>query len=234
MTKFLYVTDVHGTVKVYETMFELAKARDIDFIVFGGDITTGINPSGQKFFLQFYLLPRLREFRKQVKKPVFIMMGNDDFSSNSPMLRKADKLKSALLLHRKSCRLDGFAIAGYPYINPTPFLLKDWEKTEDEIYRELRAMSARLDMCRTMFVFHAPPLGTELDMLHNGEHRGSEAVRRFIEDMQPLLTLHGHIHESPQVSGSIKQRLGRTLCVNPGNAKIISVELETLKIKKVF
>ena len=234
MTKFLYVTDVHGTVNVYEAMFELARARDIDFLVIGGDITTGINPNGQKFFLQFYLLPRLKEFKKQVKKPIFIMMGNDDFSSNFSLLKKAGKLKTAMVLHKKFYAVNGFRIAGYPYINPTPFLLKDWEKTEEEIYGELRAMSARLDMDRTVFVFHAPPLGTELDMLHNGEHRGSEAVRRFIEDMQPLLTLHGHIHESPQVSGSIKQRLGRTLCVNPGNAKIISVELETLKIKKVF
>ncbi|MCX6818259.1 MAG: metallophosphoesterase [Candidatus Aenigmarchaeota archaeon] len=233
MTKILYVTDVHGIVKVYERVFELARASDIDAIVFGGDITSGVNPSGQAFFLQFYLTPRLKEFKKQAKKPVFIMMGNDDFEANFKILKKAGKLRTAMLLHRKSYRHKEWTIAGYPYINPTPFLLKDWEKTEEEIYTELKAMSSRLDMEKMIFVFHAPPLGTKLDMLHNGEHKGSEAIRRFIEDAQPMLTLHGHIHESPGVSKSMKQKIGRTLCVNPGNAKIISIDLGTLAIKVI-
>jgi len=234
MTKLLYVTDVHGTVNVYEAMFELARAKDIDFIVFGGDITTGINPNGQKFFLQFYLLPRLKEFKKQVKKPVFIMMGNDDFSSNFALLKKAGKLKTAMILHKKFYTIDGFRIAGYPYINPTPFLLKDWEKTEEEILEELRKMSENAEPRRTIYAFHAPPYGTKLDMLYNGQHRGCEAIRQFIEESQPLLTLHGHIHEAPQVSRSMTDKIGKTLCVNPGNAKIIAIELETLRMKEVF
>jgi len=233
MTKLLYVTDVHGTIKTYERMFEMAKADDVEFIVFGGDITSGMNPSGQAFFLKFYLLPRLREFRKAVKKPVFIMMGNDDFASNFKLLKKAGKLRTAVILHRKFYKMGGFTVAGYPHINPTPFLLKDWEKTEEEIYSELSIMSKRMDADRTVFVFHAPPFGTKLDMLRNGEHKGSVAIRRFIEDTQPLVTLHGHIHESPQVSGQMKQKIGRTLCLNPGNARIISIDLESLKIKRM-
>jgi Icc-related predicted phosphoesterase len=43
-------------------------------------------------------------------------------------------------------------------------------------------------------------------------------VRAFIEQHQPPLTLHGHIHESPAVSGSYADRIGRTLCVNPGQS----------------
>jgi uncharacterized protein len=41
---------------------------------------------------------------------------------------------------------------------------------------------------------------------------GSRAVRQAIEEYQPLLSLHGHIHESP---GSV--RIGRTVAVNPGS-----------------
>ena len=41
-------------------------------------------------------------------------------------------------------------------------------------------------------------------------HVGSIAVRRFIESRQPLLTLHGHIHESARLSGSWRDRIGRT------------------------
>ena len=53
-------------------------------------------------------------------------------------------------------------------------------------------------------------------MLFNGEHIGSAAIRRWIERHQPLLTLHGHIHESPHQSGSFYDLIGMTVVVNPG------------------
>jgi len=45
-------------------------------------------------------------------------------------------------------------------------------------------------------------------------HVGSIAVKRFIEERQPLLTLHGHIHESARLSGEWKIQIGRTVCIN--------------------
>jgi Icc-related predicted phosphoesterase len=53
-------------------------------------------------------------------------------------------------------------------------------------------------------------------VLFNGEHIGSRAIRRWIERHQPLLTLHGHIHESPKQSGSFFDRIGSTVVINPG------------------
>ncbi len=69
---------------------------------------------------------------------------------------------------------------------------------------------------RTVAVVHCPPYGTVCDLLLNREHIGSRALRRWIERHQPLLTLHGHIHESPWVSGAFCQRLGATTVVNGG------------------
>ena len=69
---------------------------------------------------------------------------------------------------------------------------------------------------RTIAVMHCPPYNTRCDVLLNGEHIGSRAIRRWIERTQPLLTLHGHIHESPKMSGSFFDRLGGTVVVNPG------------------
>lgn len=65
-------------------------------------------------------------------------------------------------------------------------------------------------------VMHGPPFGTALDRLYDGRSAGSKAVRAFIQKNQPLLSLHGHIHESPAVSGTFVERIGRTLSVNPG------------------
>lgn len=69
---------------------------------------------------------------------------------------------------------------------------------------------------RTVAVVHSPPFGTVCDLLLNREHIGIRALRRWIERRQPLLTMHGHIHESPWVSGKFCQRLGATTIVNAG------------------
>lgn len=233
MVKFIYVTDLHGMTEVYEKAFELAAAKDVDFLVFGGDITSGATPRCQRFFLEFYLIRRLKEFRKKTGKPVFIMMGNDDFALNFPMLRKAGRDKIVRVFNRSFYRLSGMAVVGYPFVNPTPFLLKDWEKSEDEIAKDLNKLAKNIGPGKAVYIFHAPPYGTKLDIMFNGEHKGSEAVRKFIEKAQPLLTLHGHIHESCKVSGCIKQRIGKTLCVNPGNARIISVNLGNMEITEM-
>jgi Icc-related predicted phosphoesterase len=71
-----------------------------------------------------------------------------------------------------------------------------------------------------VFLFHTPPFETSLDRAATDDktvdhvpldlHVGSIAVRRFIEARQPLVTLHGHIHESARLTGSWRYRLGRT------------------------
>lgn len=67
------------------------------------------------------------------------------------------------------------------------------------------------------FVAHAPPYDTRLDRLPGIDHPvGSRAIRTFIEAHAPACGLHGHIHESPQVTGDYMDRIGATLCVNPG------------------
>ena len=68
----------------------------------------------------------------------------------------------------------------------------------------------------TIAVIHCPPYGTRCDVLFNRQHIGSRALRDWIERHQPILALHGHIHESPHMSGAFADRVGRTVVVNPG------------------
>ncbi len=81
------------------------------------------------------------------------------------------------------------------------------------------ALLARSSLAaRTIYVTHTPPYQTVLDMTHRREkHLGSRALRSFITQHQPLLTLHGHIHESPQISGQYATQIGATWAVNPGH-----------------
>lgn len=88
------------------------------------------------------------------------------------------------------------------------------------------------DAAHTIAVVHCPPYQTRCDVLYDGRSIGSHDVRRWIERRQPLLTLHGHIHESPKLSGSFFDRVGATLVVNPGcdgrRSHLVFIDLERL------
>jgi Icc-related predicted phosphoesterase len=115
-------------------------------------------------------------------------------------------------------RRDGFRSSAGGRSYPFSFVGKEREETMagalDAIGRALQGA----DPARTICMFHGPPHGTALDQLHGRVHVGSRATRRFLEAFQPALALHGHIHESPDVSGAFADRIGGTLCVNPGQS----------------
>ncbi|HUI82655.1 MAG TPA: metallophosphoesterase [Candidatus Binatia bacterium] len=92
------------------------------------------------------------------------------------------------------------------------------------IQQDLAALANDDVLADAIFLMHAPPYATPLDRAAlDGKqcdhvpldvHVGSIAVRRFIEQRQPLLTLHGHVHESTRLTGEWKTRIGRTICIN--------------------
>jgi uncharacterized protein len=98
---------------------------------------------------------------------------------------------------------------------------------------DLEALAALSDPARTVYVTHSPPYGTTLDVMHGRTHIGSPALKAFIIARQPPLTLHGHVHESPELTGSIIDRIGRTLSVNPGASRAtlhaVLVDLDALE-----
>ncbi len=78
------------------------------------------------------------------------------------------------------------------------------------------------DLSKSLFLFHSPPSDTALDLIYSKDitgksvqsHVGSIAIRRFIEKNQPLITMHGHIHESSEISGMWMDKIGSTYCYN--------------------
>jgi Icc-related predicted phosphoesterase len=135
------------------------------------------------------------------------------------------------------------------WANRTPFD-SPRECDEEELYRKLKAVAERVrDPSRAIFCIHVPPYQTAIDeapqldenrrpVIHMGRPvmipAGSKAVRRIIEEYQPLLSLHGHIHESPGFA-----RIGRTQCLNPGSEygegifKGFLVEVEGSRIRRL-
>lgn len=88
------------------------------------------------------------------------------------------------------------------------------------IKQDLEDLTSNESLEDSIFLFHSPPYKTELDradldnLMIDGVpadvHVGSIAIRQFIESRQPLLTLHGHIHEAPQLTGKWRSRIGQT------------------------
>jgi len=87
------------------------------------------------------------------------------------------------------------------------------------------------DLSKAILVTHAPPSGMGLGVVGSaGGDVGSAAVAQWIDDHQPLLTLHGHIHESPDISGTHTTRRGRTICHQPGQRAPMGLTLSIVTI----
>ena len=83
------------------------------------------------------------------------------------------------------------------------------------IAQALATLAEESDPQQTIYVCHTPPFNTALDNMPRGRHVGSKALRAFIEQHAPPLTLHGHIHESPEISGRYAVQLGATWSITP-------------------
>jgi len=257
--KILYTADLHGNKDFYNKLIVKAKDAEIKAMVIGGDLcprrarTLEESINYQKEFLEKFLIPEL----KTIKKDIFFIMGNDDFRVNETILiEQNDNLK---YIHKKRFNLSSKNIVGYGFVNPTPFRLKDWEKFEDgrqersqqmhdyeirtvekeegTIKEDLNNFIKLSNPKKTIYVMHAPPFDTKLDVIREGTHVGSKAIRSFIEEQQPFLTLHGHIHESPKMSGSYTDKIGKTICINIGSSypenklNCIVIDINNLDVK---
>jgi uncharacterized protein len=101
-------------------------------------------------------------------------------------------------------------------------------RQRETIEEDLNRLRAASEPGRTIYLMHSPPFATTLDQIEGGRAAGSRSIRRFIEENQPLLTLHGHIHEAPEISGSYQDRIGKTLCVNPGQFTGAKMQLHAI------
>jgi len=155
---------------------------------------------------------------KKVQK-IFVTGGNDDPFAVDDVLEASE---SFIYCHNKVVEVADHEMLCTGYANMTPWKLPR-DTTEEHLAQIIDDLASQVkDMSNAIFNIHVPPYNSKLDeapkltedMKAKAEFVpvGSTAVRDAIERYQPLLGLHGHIHES---RGAIS--IGRTLCVNPGS-----------------
>jgi uncharacterized protein len=147
---------------------------------------------------------------------------NDDIFELDPIIAAAERVE---LVEQNTIAFDGFSMVSTGWANPTPWNTFR-ELPEDQLRARIDDLLAEVpDRRRSIFNFHAPPYGSNLDnapkldaamrYVSGGQALvpvGSHAVRDAIVEYGPVLSLHGHIHEG---RGAVK--IGRTLAVNPGS-----------------
>lgn len=160
------------------------------------------------------------------KTRVLVTPGNDDIEEIDDVLRRYES--RGILCHlNQPVSVGAHEVITLDYTNLTPWHTPR-EVPESKLHVKIEECVRQLVRPeRAIFNFHCPPIKTKLDLAPelNGDlkpvvgvgatsltHVGSSAVRAAIERHQPLLGLHGHVHESPG-----EDRIGRTLCLNPGS-----------------
>lgn len=93
---------------------------------------------------------------------------------------------------------------------------QEYFMNKKSIQEHLKSLSESTDMRKSVYLIHCPPAGCNLDLCGHGEHVGSQVVTDFIVETQPLLTLHGHIHESFERSGKWYAEINETLAIQAG------------------
>jgi uncharacterized protein len=154
----------------------------------------------------------------------FVIPGNDDPWSIDEVLSSGSCVDAC---DQQVRRIGAHELVSFGFSNRTPWQTPR-ELDEEEIYSRLKGLAEQLEHpAAAIFNVHVPPYDSSLDTAYEvdeglryvtkgGRPRevatGSKAVRQVIEEVQPLLSLHGHIHESKGVTS-----IGRTVAINPGS-----------------
>jgi uncharacterized protein len=153
-----------------------------------------------------------------------ITPGNDDPIEIDPVLRAAERIECP---EAELCELGPVLMASLGDVTPTPWNTER-EYSEDELAERIAAIMDQVPPGHASVInFHCPPYGSGLDtapeldpdlkpIVRGGRPSfvpvGSHAVRDAIKRYEPVVGLHGHIHESRGA-----QKIGKTLCLNPGS-----------------
>jgi hypothetical protein len=195
--RLLCITDIHGEIRRLEKI--LAREPRADVLVIGGDFTN-FGPPQQA--------GRMIDAAQAHSPQVLAVAGNCD----SPEI---DQLLSdrGISLHGRGVRIGDvgfFGVSAMP-----PWRGDMYEFTEDQLDQFLAAGYAQVEGSpKLVMVPHAPPRDSGVDRSGSGANVGSTAIRRWVDKVNPVLVVCGHIHEARG-----QGKIGQAIVVNCGPAR---------------
>ena len=272
--KAICVSDLHGNEVKYRKLCGYIREKLPDAVFIAGDVLPNYYVDEPGEFIRDTLYPQFNGLKYELEEKypaVFLINGNDDVAASVDFFRVLESDGLVTLINNSVVNFNGYTAAGYPFVPPTPFLLKDWEKYDisrylprgcvspEEGFRtvevapnitkystikdDLSKMGLQItDFRKTIMLFHAPPYETNLDKIAgkdiNGYNEirsiGSIAIRKFIEKYQPLITLHGHLHESTDITGKWFDKIGECHCFNSAHSggELAVIKFDTTEPEK--
>jgi Icc-related predicted phosphoesterase len=188
--RILLFSDIHSDLKSLERLL----AVDADYYIAAGDLV-----SWAKGF------DRVGPMLARRADRMYVIPGNHESEADIAGLCERHGLQP---LHGQSIKVGSHYVGALGYSNRTPFHTPG-EYTEEQLTEKLEPFASLTPL---ILVCHCPPKGTLLDRAAEGIHYGSPAVKRFIEQHQPVYFFCGHIHEAEGVQTVI----GKTKAVNVG------------------
>jgi len=189
------IADIHGNAKPIPEIGEILSAADL--ILLSGDIT---HFGGKKEASQ--IIDLIRNYNSNI----LAVTGNCDTKEVDSYLEREN-----IQIHGRYIEVEGVNIFGaggsLPCPSPTPNVYTESEYNEifDGSTEGIEENSPKI------MISHQPPINTINDTISSGAHVGSKTVRKFIENIEPLVCFTGHIHEAPGID-----EIGVTKIVNPG------------------
>jgi len=195
--RLLCITDIHSEVGRFEKI--LANEPRADLLIIGGDFTNFGKPPEVDHLLNL----------AQAHTPqVLAVAGNCDSLEIDQRL-----LERGVSLHTRGVRIGDIGFFGLSAMPPWQGNM--YEFPEAELDRFITASFAQIEGSpRFIMVPHCPPRNSQVDRNASGVNVGSTAVRRWMDKVNPILVVCGHIHEA---RGQAK--IGDTIVVNCGPAK---------------
>jgi len=210
--KIIALTDIHGHLDHLPAIAgELAGA---DLVVVAGDITTFGGEADAR---------RIISSLERHNPNILAVHGNCD-------LREVEEYLHISRIALDGCctGVGGIVFAGLGGSLPCPGTTPN-ESSEDRFSQRLTELKSRIDGDRPLvFVSHQPPRDTKVDAVGADRHTGSDAIRDFIIDIQPILAISGHIHEA-----AATDTLHDTVLINPGpfrHGRYAFIEIEGKKL----
>lgn len=194
--RVLLVTDIHGEKQELEQIFE---EEEFDIALCAGDLS-----DANKFEDYSENLNQILDIFEDYSPVTKAVPGNMD-----PEKECVEELRHRRMnIHRNSAAFRDFEVTGFGG-GKTPFGTP-FEPEGEQIKSVLEHLIQRMSADIKIGVIHQPPANTDLDVV-DGEHVGSEHVRKLIQESDFDLVLTGHIHESAGTD-----ELNQTAVINPG------------------
>ncbi len=193
--KIIAISDIHGhSENIKKIKDELKKS---DLLLIAGDITN---------FGGWNECKKIIESFEKYNKNIYAVFGNCDSDEVADYLNDRD-----INLHNNKKYFMEHTFCGLGGSLPCPAKTPK-EYTADKIVLLLENIKNKLDSeDNIIFLSHQPPYETKLDVVYSNKHVGCVEIRKFIENIQPISFICGHIHESKGAD-----KIGNTAIFNPG------------------